>query len=172
MNIHSAMINRTGAGGARKYFHFFVASRQVSVIVFPMNKTNINLHGALTKCRIMRRQGQISNVQQRRILRALCNKQGIELPGDEMRKRWERLYAMRALIDMEVAPKLNAHRKAQWETLTIGHKQYTQLATCLPKTKVSQVIPPIDPRFDHVWWKEQERLESKQKRIDREAAYA
>lgn len=133
-------------------------------------KTNINLHTALTQCRTARRQGKISSEVQQRTLRRVCKTSGMEMEVIT-HDRWGQMMALRASIEREIAPKKETFRRTQWESICTAKQLLAFVRQSEPAAKAT-VIPPIDPRFNHVWWKEQDRIESIQKAKDLKAAYA
>jgi hypothetical protein len=152
-----------------KRFRFLLTETANSASLLTM-KTQINLHVALTQCRIARRQGKISSEIQQRILRRLCNANNLDIEPIT-HNRWGRMMALRASIEREIAPQKEAFRRTQWESICTA-KQLLATELKSEPALAETVIPPIDPRFDYVWWKEQERLESEQKARELKAAYA
>lgn len=136
-------------------------------------KANLNLHTALTHCRTARRMGKISGEVQQRTLRRLLNAQGIEVENITA-TRWGRMMALRASIEREIKPKLDAIRKARY-TLLRGNDNMLVTVPARRKQVAAAArasIPPIDPNLNADWWKEQERLESEEKARALKAAYA
>ncbi len=73
----------------------------------------LNINTALRQMRTARHLGKLSNEQQVRILRKRC--------GVNRMATWERLMALRASIEREIAPILAAKRQAERECFDVKY---------------------------------------------------
>ena len=89
----------------------------------------MNIQSAIRQCRIARRLGKLTNEAQTRSLRKL----GLVR---ENTRNWERMMALRASIDKEVAPILLARKQAEAIYYQIAYKPVRESKAALKPIKV------------------------------------
>jgi hypothetical protein len=99
----------------------------------------INLENATRQMRLARRMGKISNLEQTKIFRKLQRK--VNGPNE-----WEKMMLLRASIAVEIAPVLEAKRKAELDTYDIKY--------VAPAEKIKGFVPrqAKDATMSPQWW--------------------
>ena len=132
----------------------------------------MNIQHALRQLRIARKFGKISNEVQSRTLRrlgyapALALGEKAKLAATVSTPEWSAMMGLLAAIETEIAPALEAKRKAERDCLDIRYAGDSKRRVAKVAKAAPVVVAPVEVDYTCTpdWWKEQEKKERAEKK--------